>query len=173
MSWRLGGSRNINSLSIAGPAFRDGEIRSAVAEVKANGVTQMLQPSRDNGSPEFPVADEVIGSNTWAISASRSGNGHAMLLINPHQPFFGPGQWIEGHVRSASGWNMAGANFPGSPFPTLGHNENLGWSHTVNAPDVVDVWQENFDDPANPLSYRYGDGHRSAYRMEGDHRRQG
>ncbi|MEP7340276.1 MAG: penicillin acylase family protein, partial [Acidobacteriota bacterium] len=86
----------------------------------------------------------VIGSNTWAITPKKSASGHAMLLVNPHQPFFGPGQWIEGHIHSDSGWNLSGASFPGSPFPSLGHNDNLGWSHTVNAPDVIDAWEEKF-----------------------------
>src|SRR5262245_26186737 len=107
----------------------------------------------DRSSSDRPVApspspsvampgDDVIGSNTWAIAPSKSASGQAMLFINPHQPFFGPGQWIEGHVHSESGWNMAGATFPGSPFPSLGHNDNLGWSHTVNAPDITDLWAE-------------------------------
>src|SRR5262245_37913157 len=104
----------------------------------------------------------VIGSNTWAISPRKSASGHAMLFINPHQPFFGPGQWIEGHVHSDSGWNMSGASFPGSPFPTVGHNDNLGWSHTVNAPDIIDDWEEKFDDPKNPSKYKYGSGYRTA-----------
>ena len=66
-----------------------------------------------------------------------------MLFINPHQPFFGPGQWYEGHVHSDEGWNMSGASFFGSAFPTIGHNEYLGWSHTVNDPDIADVFIEN------------------------------
>ncbi|MGH9800280.1 MAG: penicillin acylase family protein [Blastocatellia bacterium] len=104
----------------------------------------------------------VVGSNTWAVMPKKSASGHAMLFVNPHQPFFGPGQWIEGHVHSDSGWNMSGASFPGSPFPTLGHNDNLGWSHTVNAPDVIDAWEEKFDDAGNPLNYKYGSGYRPA-----------
>ncbi|MGH9754121.1 MAG: penicillin acylase family protein [Blastocatellia bacterium] len=112
--------------------------------------------------PSVSLSPDVIGSNTWAITPSKSASGHAMLFINPHQPFFGPGQWIEGHVHSESGWNMAGATFPGSPFPSLGHNDNLGWSHTVNVPDIIDVWIEKFDDPKNPLNYKYGAGYRAA-----------
>jgi acyl-homoserine-lactone acylase len=102
------------------------------------------------------------GSNMWAIRPAKTTTGHAMLFINPHQPFFGVGQWYEGHVHSAEGWNMSGASFFGSAFPTLGHNEVLGWSHTVNKPDVFDVYEETFDDPADPLSYRYARSHRRA-----------
>jgi penicillin amidase len=162
--------------------IRDSEIRTAVREVRAEGQGEgetsrgghketgrvrdfpspcplvLLSPC-----PLVPLLGEgVIGSNTWAIAPSKSGSGHAMLFINPHQPFFGPGQWIEGHVHSDSGWNMAGATFPGSPFPSLGHNDYLGWSHTVNVPDIIDVWVEKFDDPKNPLNYKYGNGYRAA-----------
>jgi penicillin amidase len=111
---------------------------------------------------EIASAAERQGSNMWAIMPSRSATGRAMLLINPHQPFFGLGQWWEGHVKSGEGWNMSGATFFGSPFPTLGHNEYLGWSHTVNRPDVYDIWEEKFDDPKDPLAYRYGSGYRKA-----------
>ena len=34
---------------------------------------------------------------------------------------------------------MSGASFFGSGFPTIGHNEYLGWSHTVNDPDIADA----------------------------------
>jgi penicillin amidase len=114
-------------------------------------------------SDDFDVwSSGLIGSNTWAITPKKSASGNAMLFINPHQPFFGPGQWIEGHIHSDSGWNLSGASFPGSPFPTVGHNENLGWSHTVNVPDIIDAWSETFDDAKNPLNYKYGNGYRTA-----------
>jgi len=102
------------------------------------------------------------GSNMWAIAQSKSATGHAMLFINPHQPFFGAGQWYEAHVHSDEGWNMSGASFFGSLFPTIGHNEYLGWSHTVNEPDVLDVYEETFDNPNAPLDYRYGGQYRKA-----------
>jgi acyl-homoserine-lactone acylase len=102
------------------------------------------------------------GSNMWAIAPAKSATGHAMLFINPHQPFFGAGQWYEGHLHSGEGWDMSGASFFGSLFPTIGHNEYLGWSHTVNEPDVVDVYEETFDNAQDPLSYRYGGRYRKA-----------
>lgn len=108
------------------------------------------------------VAAATQGSNMWAVAPAKSASKHAMLLINPHQPFFGPGQWYEGHVHSDQGWNMSGASFFGSGFPTIGHNDFLGWSHTVNDPDVVDIWKETFDKPGDPLAYKYGNTYRQA-----------
>ncbi|MGH9842889.1 MAG: acylase [Blastocatellia bacterium] len=155
--------------------FKEAETLAAIPEVKAAGMTgrQGDKGTRGQGdqdsaihNPQSAIEDVwdagLIGSNTWAISPKKSASGHAMLFINPHQPFFGPGQWIEGHIHSDSGWNVSGASFPGSPFPTVGHNDNLGWSHTVNGPDVVDAWTETFDDPKNPLNYKYGAGYRAA-----------
>jgi acyl-homoserine-lactone acylase len=105
---------------------------------------------------------EHIGSNMWAVRADKSASGKALMFINPHQPFFGPGQWYEGHVVSGEGWNLLGACFFGSPFPSLGYNGHVAWSHTVNNPDIVDVYSINFDDKADPLKYRFGDGSRQA-----------
>ncbi len=104
----------------------------------------------------------ATGSNVWAIGPQRTKSGKAMLFANPHQPWFGYGQFYEGHLKSGEGLNMAGSSFFGGPLVTIGHNEVLGWSHTVNEPDVGDVWIETFDDPKNPLNYRYGDGYRTA-----------
>lgn len=108
------------------------------------------------------VAERPEGSNAWAVSASRSASGHAMLLINPHVSFFGPAQYYEAHVHSGEGWDFSGVGRYGLPFPYMGHNEALGWAHTDNYADIGDLYAETFDDPANPLAYRYGDGHRTA-----------
>ena len=105
---------------------------------------------------------EHVGSNMWAVRPDKSASGKALMFINPHQPFFGPGQWYEGHVVSGEGWNLLGACFFGSPFPTLGYNGHIAWSHTVNNPDIVDLYTITFDDKADPLKYRYGDGSRQA-----------
>lgn len=105
---------------------------------------------------------EHTGSNAWAIAPERTVSKEAMLFINPHQPYFGYGQFYEGHLRSGEGWNMTGATFFCGPLPGLGHNEHLGWAFTVNEPDLGDAWREVFDDPQNPLNYRYEGGYRQA-----------
>lgn len=105
---------------------------------------------------------EAVGSNQWAIGPSRTEDGTAMLFINPHQPWFGYGQFWEGHIRSDEGWNFSGSTFFGGPFPSMGHNDFLGWAHTANKPDVGDLYRVVFDDPDEPLNYRYDGGYRTA-----------
>ncbi|HEX5966770.1 MAG TPA: penicillin acylase family protein [Pyrinomonadaceae bacterium] len=109
---------------------------------------------------------EHTGSNGWVIGPSKSATGNAMLFINPHLPFFGPGQVYEGHVHSDQGWNFTGYARFGFPLPYVGHNENGGWVSTDNAADLADVYFETFDDPARPLAYKYGKEYRLATEHE-------
>ena len=104
----------------------------------------------------------ATGSNGWVISGKRTRSGSAMLMANPHLPWFGFAQMYEAQLRSDEGLNFTGATFYGSPLLTIGHNEFLGWTMTTNEPDVADVWRVTFDDPEAPLNYRYGDGYRTA-----------
>jgi penicillin amidase len=110
-----------------------------------------------------PVDNETSpGSNAWAIGPQKSASAHAMLFINPHLFFFGPTQFYEGHLHSNQGWNISGASCLGMPFPIIGHNEYLGWTHTVNYPGISDLYREKFDNPQDPLAYAYASGHRRA-----------
>ena len=101
-------------------------------------------------------SQRVLGSNVIAVSSSRSADRHTRLLINSHQPWSGPVAWYEAHLNSNEGWNMVGGLFPGSPVVFVGHNENIGWSHTVNSPDLIDVYELEVN-PDNPKQY-YIDG---------------
>ena len=92
------------------------------------------------------------GSNAHALAASRSTDGVARLNVNSHQPWEGPVAWYEAHVTSEEGWNMSGGLFPGAPIVLHGHNDHLGWAHTVNAPDLIDVYELTLD-PTKPGTY--------------------
>jgi len=84
---------------------------------------------------------DMLGSNFMAVAPSRSSDGYTRLWINTHQPWDGPVAWYEAHLISEEGWDFYGAVFPGSPVPLIGHNPYLGWSHTVNSPDLIDVYK--------------------------------
>ena len=96
------------------------------------------------------------GSNAFAIHPSRTTTGEAFLVINAHQPVEGPTAFYEAHVQSEQGWNMLGGVFPGGCLIFHGTNENLGWAHTVNSQDKIDIFQLQIN-PANPLQYKFDD----------------
>jgi penicillin amidase len=102
-------------------------------------------------------AYEQIGSNAWAVGPSKTKNGSTMLFINPHQPYYGFGQWYEAHIRTRDGIDFYGATFYCIPTLTIGHNRHCGWSFTFNEPDCADIWHVKFDNADNPDAYRYGD----------------
>jgi acyl-homoserine-lactone acylase len=92
------------------------------------------------------------GSNAFAIAPAKAGDGVTRLFSNSHQPYRGGVAWYELVISSDEGWHFAGATFPGSPFPFLGHNEHLGWTNTVNRPDLIDVYKLELD--AEAENYR-------------------
>ncbi len=99
------------------------------------------------GTHPLPWGDDagLLGSNAWAVAPKKSG-GPTTLISNSHQPLRGGVAWYELTVESEEGWHFTGANFPGSPFPFLGHNEYLGWTNTVNRPDMIDIYKLEMDE---------------------------
>ena len=118
--------------------------------------------SRPRADTFADAVDAAIGSNQWAIGPQKTKSGKAMLLLNPHQPWYGWGQYYEAHIYSDEGINFSGAGFFGSPIPNKGHNGRLGWTYTVNEPDIADVYRVTFPDADRPLQYTFGDELREA-----------
>lgn len=102
---------------------------------------------------EIPFDSNPKGSNAIAIHPSRTESGEAFLAINSHQPLEGPVAWYEAHLHSEEGWNILGGLFPGGTMIFHGVNENLGWAHTVNFPDLLDVFQLEIN-PENENQYK-------------------
>jgi penicillin amidase/acyl-homoserine-lactone acylase len=94
------------------------------------------------------------GSNAIAVAPSRSADGYTRLDVNSHQPWEGPVAWYEVRLHSEEGWDMTGGVFPGTPVILHGHNRNLGWAHTVNQPDLADVYALEIN-PENKYQYRF------------------
>ncbi|MGH7542865.1 MAG: penicillin acylase family protein, partial [Gemmatimonadota bacterium] len=109
-----------------------------------------------------PSGELPLGSNAWAVGPSRTVDGHAFLLVNPHQRFFGVERYLEIHLHSDAGLVFSGLTRFGFLLPYMGNNERLGWTFTDNYADIGDLYVERFDDPAEPLRYRYGDEDRRA-----------
>jgi acyl-homoserine-lactone acylase len=110
---------------------------------------------KDSAAPMTPIGrdPEMNGSNAFAVSPKRMADGKTWLISNSHQPYEGQVAWYEAVTHSGEGLDMAGALFPGSPFVLLGHNRNLGWTNTVNRPDLTDVYKLVMNEAGD--KYRY------------------
>lgn len=107
------------------------------------------------GNKVSPVIDyDKKGSNAIAIHPSKTTSGEAFLAINAHQPNEGPEAFYEAHVSSEEGWNALGGLLAGGPCILHGVNEHLGWAHTVNYCDRVDVFQLQMN-PKNNDQYLF------------------
>lgn len=103
------------------------------------------------------TSDSELGSNAFAVAPAKSDDGATRLIINSHQPIEGPVAWYEAHMISRDGrLNFAGGTFPGSPVMHVGSSPDLGFAATVNAPDLIDLYEITLSD----------DG--SQYRLDGE-----
>lgn len=106
------------------------------------------EPPAESAAPMTPAGRNPTenGSNAFAVAPKRMADGQPWLISNSHQPYEGNVAWYEAAMHSGEGLDMAGALFPGSPFILLGHNRDLGWTNTVNRPDLIDVYKLQLDE---------------------------
>ncbi|PCJ47038.1 MAG: penicillin amidase [Gammaproteobacteria bacterium] len=101
------------------------------------------------------ISDELqpqLGSQGIAINRTRSADKAVRLVVNSHQPLTGPVAWYEARLKSGEGIDIVGGTFPGSPFILNGSGPALGWSSTVNKPDLIDIYQLTIN-PDNDNQY--------------------
>src|SRR5437899_1882685 len=94
------------------------------------------------------IADErafQVGSYMWAIGKGRSTSGKGLLLGNPHLKWASSQLFCEAHITVPGKIDVYGTTLVGSPVITIGFNENLGWSHTVNLHDSDDIYELTLD----------------------------
>lgn len=85
------------------------------------------------------------GSNSIAISPSRSESKNALLLTNPHLPWADFFTFYEAHLN-APGFSAYGVSLVGFPTLNIAFNQNLGWTHTVNTIDASDRYELSLKD---------------------------
>ncbi len=112
-------------LSMALMTGVDGAIKSVVGETV----------------PTIEYNKDARGSNALAMNSNITADGNVYLDVNAHQPLEGPMSWYEAHLCSEEGLNIIGATFHGAVSIFHGVNENLGWAHTTNYFDAIDIYQ--------------------------------
>ena len=103
-----------------------------------------------------------MGSNTIAVGPKHSASGNAMLIQNPHLPWWHEFLFFESQLN-LKGKNMYGVHLVGFPGIAIGFNENLGWSHTDNTIDNADTYELQLKDGGYLL-----DGQRKEFETSSD-----
>lgn len=86
-----------------------------------------------------------IGSNNWAIHASKSKTHNALLCNDPHLPLSFPSIWYQIQI-STDNANVYGVSLPGNPLVVIGFNDSISWGFTNGYRDVIDYYAIHFSD---------------------------
>ena len=76
--------------------------------------------------------ERPMGSNGQAFGSAATDNGRGLLVGNPHFPWTGPSRFYQAHVQIPGVYNVMGATLGPAPFPVIGFNNNVAWTHTVS-----------------------------------------
>jgi len=151
-------------------SFSEGSIGGDIEEIDLKGLEAFYAKPPAPAAAPAPSAKvalaelsnngfdpEPTGSNGFAIAPSRTADGHALLMINPHTSFyFRP----EIHVVSDEGLDAYGAVTWGQFFVYQGFNPHVGWMHTSGGGDVIDEYLETVVERGGKFFYKYGAGER-------------
>jgi penicillin G amidase len=139
------------------PIYPDFEMSDSVFASLIPRVTEQLA---EDGSHHYPQAmvknnDELsLGSNNWAVQASKSATGNPFLCNDTHLNIALPSTWYEVQ-RVVNGRISRGFSIAGSPFVITGFSDSVAWGMTNATWDLVDFYQLETNETA------------TAYRLDG------
>jgi penicillin amidase len=120
-----------------------------------------LQASNTAQHSSVTMTDSMIGSNGWAVDATHSAHGGAILASDMHLGLSLPNIWYRMSLTwpAADGQSrhITGVSLPGAPLVIAGSNERVAWGFTNSYGRFIDLiaLQRN---PADPLEYRVAGG---------------
>ena len=136
-------------------SFTEGSIGGDIERISLSELASFY-----GGTPVALTAEETgarplepRGSNGIAIAPSKTRDGHALLLINPHTSFYFRSEL---QMTSGEGLNAYGASTWGQFFIYQGFNRHAGWMHTSSGVDSVDEFAETIVEQGGEHFYRYG-----------------
>ncbi|QDQ25697.1 penicillin acylase family protein [Chitinimonas arctica] len=121
-------------------------------------------------------ASSSVGSNNWALAASRSKDGRVLIADDMHLGIRLPHIWYRAVLQYPDGQGgvrrVAGVTLPGAPLVVVGSNGRVAWGFTNSYGDYLDL-VELARDPAQPLRFKTAAGwetvrqHREILRVKG------
>jgi penicillin amidase len=95
-------------------------------------------------------------SNNWAVEASRTASGHALLAGDPHLEQRLPAIWYQ-LSAVAPGLRFSGVSVPGLPGVLIGTNGSIAWSET-NTQNQSTMFYHEVTLPSRPNEYFWRGG---------------
>ncbi|SDS56970.1 acyl-homoserine-lactone acylase [Halopseudomonas xinjiangensis] len=114
-------------------------------------------PASANSDTGFDMTNINVtngGSNAYALGSELTANGNGMLYGNPHEPWDGVQRFYEFHLTLPGELDVMGVGQQGQPFPNIGFNKDVAWSHTVSTAKRFTLYQLALVD-GNPMKYLY------------------
>ena len=115
------------------------------------------QPAPAHGVPRVEPPLTGPASNNWAVEATRSAAGQALIANDPHLSLRVPNifyrielEWLQRAAR--------GVSIPGLPGVLIGASNDVAWGATVSNADQSD-WVVIEVDPSDARRYRTPDGY--------------
>lgn len=137
--------------------FSEGSIGGDIERVNLRPLEEFYGRAPAVALAGVEPAEELGGSNGFAIAPSNTLNHHALLLINPHTSFFFRSEL---QMVSEEGLDAYGAVTWGQFFIYQGFNAHAGWMHTSSGVDAVDEYLETVVKKGDRYFYRYGNEER-------------
>jgi penicillin amidase len=138
------------------PGYQQGDLLIVPpgAEYDGDGTDVLAQISA-GAEAAGRVEHGDAGSNSWAVSGSRTASGKPLLAGDPHRALDTPNVYYQNHV-SCPDFDVVGLSFPGCPgFPHFGHNAHVAWCVTHAGADYQDLYVERFkDDSASVYDFK-------------------
>jgi penicillin amidase len=104
--------------------------------------------------------EPVVGSNSWAVAATHSGTGSALLANDMHLGLRLPNTWYRARlivdVPGDEARDLVGVTLPGLPNLIAGSNGRVAWGYTNSYGDWTDLVIVELD-PLDSSRYLVGD----------------
>jgi acyl-homoserine lactone acylase PvdQ len=133
--------------------FSEGSIGGDLTNINVNQLRSFYENVKVPAT-EITGPVEPKGSNGFAIAPSKTENGNALLLINPHTSFYFRS---EVQMVSEEGLHAYGAVTWGQFFIYQGFNTDCGWMHTSTFADGVDEYLETVAKKGDGVYYKHDD----------------
>lgn len=100
------------------------------------------------------LSETDSGSNSWALSGSRTISGKPLVAGDPHRGLDTPNVYYQIHLKCPE-FDAIGLAFPGFPgMPHFGHNSKVAWCVTHAMSDYQDLYMERFKDEGGKYEFR-------------------